>query len=363
LLVKPKISIPECSRCGPKRRVMAMAVLVSLLAGLLQPLAGSQQSTSPAAAVVIGRLYGEDITVKGSVSFDPSYGMSTALLASGSEVTVRSGRAQIELMHGGAIAICGPAHFTFLESGGAITLALDYGKVRPQVEAQVTLTVYTPMVVATPIAIGTNPRDMTVGLDQQGAMCTLPTRGAARIEQQLTGQSLLVPQGGEISMNGGQLGTIQSAKGSCDCELLVTRNQEQKNLELSRPMANPATRPRPAALPVQPPREQPIYRVYLPPLTYDAKAPDPEPDPDPAHIFMIREAPPLADVKLDEPADPRLEAATDYVPPAPPVAAKVATPLPAAQPRRPNVFARFFNVVFRRRGTRCIGSGCGDSGN
>jgi hypothetical protein len=346
------------------RRAMGFVAMVSLMAALVWPATAGPQST--AAGVVVGRLYGADVIVKNAVSMESTYGMSTALLASGSEITVRSGRAQIDLMHGGAIAICGPAHFTLLESGGAITVALEYGRVRPQVEAQVNLTVYTPLIVSTPVAIGTNPRDLTVGLDQAGAMCTLTSRGAVRIEQQFTGQSVLVPQGGEITLNGGQLGTMQSANGSCDCELLVTRNQAPKSLELSRPLANPATRPLPATAPPPPPRvEQPIYRVYLPPLSFDAKAPDESPDPDPAHILMVREVQPLADPNFTARAEPAAEGARDYHPPVSvaPIVVPVKAATVAPQQKRPNILARFFGAVFRRKGTRCVGAGCSDSGN
>jgi hypothetical protein len=353
---------------GRLRRALTRAALVLLLAALVWPVSAGPQ-TAPA-AVVVGRLYGDDVTVKGAVSFESMYGIRTALLSSGSDVTVNSGRAQIELMHGGNVAICGPAHFTLLESGGAITLALDYGKVRPQVEAQVALTVYTPMIVATPVAIGTNPRDLTVGLDQQGAMCTLTSRGAARIQQQLTGESVLAPQGGEITLNGGQLGTLQSVNGNCDCELLVTRNMAPKSIELSRPVPMPATRPQPAAPVPPPPAEQPIYRVYLPPLSFNANAPNEEPDPDPAHILMVRLPEPLADPNFAERTEPTEAGASDYISPAPAVMATVAEPpvvvkvsAPAAQAKRPNVFARFFGAIFGRRGNRCVGAGCGDAGN
>jgi len=346
---------------GGRRRAVSAPALLLLLGALVWPVSAGPQTTP--GVVVVGRLYGGDIDVKNAVSIESTYGTSTALLASGSEVTVRSGRAQMELMRGGSVAICGPAHFTLLESGGAITLALDYGRVRPQVEAQVTLTVYTPMIVATPVAIGTNPRDLTVGLDREGAMCTLTSRGAARIEQQLTGQSVLVPQGGEITLNGGQLGTLRSANGSCDCELLVTRNMAPapKSIELSMPVPNPATRPAPpAAAPPPPQRELPIYRIYLPPLTYDANAPEEPPDPDPAHIFMVREAQLMPDLRVEGAAGPTLEGARDYIPPAP-VMASVST-APAAQVKRGNVFARFFGAVFRRK-ARCAGTGCGAAGN
>jgi hypothetical protein len=348
------------------RRAFGLATMILLMAALVWPAMAGPQTTAP--GVVVGRLYGADVIVKNAVSFESTYGMSTALLANGSEITVRSGRAQIDLMHGGAIAICGPAHFTLLESGGAITLALEYGRVRPQLEAQVTLTVYTPMIVATPVAIGSNPRDLTVGLTREGAMCTLTSRGAARIEQQLTGQSLLVPQGGEIALNGGQLGAMQSASGSCDCELLVTGNQAPKNLELSRPVANPATRPRPATAPPEPPRtEQPIYRVYLPPLSFDAMAPEEPPDPDPAHILLVRQAEPLAEPVFATRKEPAVEGANDYAPPVPvaPVVAPLKTVVaaPAPRQRKSNVLVRFWGAIFGRKGNGCVGSGCGSSGN
>jgi hypothetical protein len=278
---------------------------------------------------------------------------------------VRSGKAQIELISGGEIAICGPAHFTLLESGGAITLALDYGQVRPQVDANVQLTVYTPMIVATPVAIGQNSRDLTVGLDQQGAMCALTARGALRIEQQLSGESVLLPQGGEINLNGGQLGTLRSASGSCDCQLLVTRNTASKKIELSA-LAPPhiPTRAQPVAPPPPPRTEQPIYRVYVPPLTFDANEPAPPPDPDPANILLVREAQPLSQPVFEGHVEPTLEAASDYSPPksaAPPAPAKTA--VPASKPKRGNFFARIFGVFRRNKTTPCVGTGCDDSGN
>jgi hypothetical protein len=344
------------------RRAVILAAPVLLLAALVWPVSAGPQIASPA---VVGRLYGDDVVVKGAVSFETENGLSTALLANGSDITVRAGKAQITLTTGGSIAICGPAHFTLLESGGAITLALDYGQVRPQVDAQVALTVYTPMIVATPVAIGQNPRDLTVGLDRQGAMCALTARGAARIEQQFSGQSVLLPQGGEVNLNGGQLGTMRSTAGSCDCELLVTRNTAPRRMELSVPVpVIPAARPRPAVPPPPPQTEQPIYRVYMPPLTFDATAPEPPPDPDPADILLVREAQPLPELHFEGHVEPSLEAASDYsppaVPPQPVIPVKAAAA--ASKPKRPNFLARLFGA-FRRNRAPCQGTGCGDSGN
>jgi len=315
---------------------------------------------------VVGRLYGDDVTVQGAVSFETENGRSTALLASGSDITVRAGRARIELTAGGEIAICGPAHLTLLESGGAITLALDYGQVRPQVDAQVALTVYTPMIVATPVAIGAGARDLTLGLDQQGAMCALTARGAVRIEQQFGGESVLLPQGGEINLTGGQLGTLRSVAGSCDCELLVTRNTAPRQIEVSVPVRPAAPRTPPTAPPPPPRTEEPIYRVYMPPLIFDAASPEPPPDPDPAGILMVREAQPLPELYFQGQVEPSAEAAADYSPPQRVVSPQLVVPakvaVAAGKPKRPNFFARLFGA-FRRNRAPCAGAGCGVSGN
>jgi len=350
------------ARCSRRRRALIPAVLALMLAALGWPLSAGPQTASP----VVGRLYGDDVIVQGAVSFESENGLSTALLANGSDITVRAGRARIELTAGGEIAICGPAHLTLLESGGAITLALDYGQVRPQVDAQVALTIYTPMIVATPVAIGGGARDLTLGINQQGAMCALTSRGAARIEQQLSGQSVLLPQGGEINLTGGQLGTLRSVAGGCNCELLVTRNTAPRRIELSAPAPAAPARPRTEVPPPPPPIEEPIYRVYMPPLTFDFSSPEPPPDPDPAGILLLREVQPLPELYFHGQVQPSAEEATDYTAPQradpPQQVIPVRAAVAAGKPKRPNIFARIFGI-FRRNKAPCVGAGCGDSGN
>ena len=329
------------------------AGLALSLAVLVWPLSAGPQFPSG----VVGRLSGDDVTVQGAVSFESERGRSTALLASGADITVRSGRANIELTAGGEIAICGPAHLTLLESGGAITLALDYGQVRPQVDAQLALTVYTPTIVATPVAIGAGSRDLTLGLDQQGAMCALTSRGAVRMEEQFGGQSVLLPQGGQINLTGGQLDTLRSAAGSCQCELLMTRTTAPRRFEVSVPVRPTPARPRPAVPPSAPRTEEPIYRVYMPPLTFDAAAPEPPPDPDPASILLVREAQPLPELFFRGQVEPSAEVASDYAPPQ-----RIIPVKQTVKPKRPNFFARLFGA-FRRHKTPCAGAGCSASGN
>jgi hypothetical protein len=358
-----RLPIPAHRARGSRRRAPISTVLALALAALGWPLSAGPQAASP----IVGRLYGDDVVVQGAIGFESENGFSTALLASGSDITVRAGRARIELTAGGEIAICGPAHLTLLESGGAVTLALDYGQVRPQVDAQVALTVFTPMIVATPVAIGGGARDLTLGIDQQGAMCALTSRGAARIEQQLSGQSVLLPQGGEINLTGGQLGTLRSVSGSCNCELLVTRNTAPRRIELSVPVPATPARPRTEVPPPPPPRtEEPIYRVYMPPLTFDSSSPEPPPDPDPAGILLVRELAPLPELFFLGRVEPSAEEATDYTAPQRAEPSQQIIPVrvavAAGRPKRSNIFARIFGI-FRRNKGPCVGTGCGDSGN
>src|SRR5262249_42029717 len=154
----------------------------------------------------------------GAASFDSAGGHTTAVVISGSEVTVRSGQARIVLAGGGEIAICGPAHFSLLKSGDAVTVALDYGRVHPTVSGAAQVTVFTPEVVATAVAINQEERDLTVGLSREGALCAVAAHGAVRIEQQLSGQSVLVPQGGAANLVDGQLSAQREGQTDCGCD-------------------------------------------------------------------------------------------------------------------------------------------------
>ncbi len=302
----------------------------------------------------IGRLSGDDVTVTGALGYEVEGGWSTAILANGNEVTVRSGKARIELVEGGEIAICGPARFSVLKSGSAITLALDYGLVHPIVAAAVPLTVYTPLVVATPMTIDQGSNDLTVGLSEDGAFCARPARGAVRIEQQLSGQSLLVPQGGTVNFAGGQLIVPATAEGSCTCDLLATRRTAPRQLELSVPVRPAASRPSPPVIPPPVLTEEPVYKVYMPPLTFDSSSPLPPPEPDAETILLVREARLRPTVVFRGQVKPA--AAVPVA--SSPGAATGADDRPTAE--RPNIFARFINIFRRSKmGAPCVGAGCG----
>ena len=254
------------------------------------------QTDNPPQPDVIGAIEGDAVSVQGPMIMDSANGQVRTILRSGSEVRVKSGQAHIDLVEGGNITICGPAHFSLLKSGGGLTIALDMGTVHAHIEGQLVLTVYTAQIQAHPVAIGNGPQDALVGLDTSGAMCIRANKGAVRIEQQLTGQSLLVPQNGDVSLTNGQLESLQSSPGHCACELQVSAKQSvvvtqvsalASTEELKKKAADARLAPPPQAAPEA--KEEPIYQVFMPPLQYDAKA-KVQQEYDPNLIILVRRA-------------------------------------------------------------------------
>src|SRR5438552_17489868 len=171
----------------------------------------------------VGVIDGEAIAVNGPMSVEVVHGQAKTVLRSGSDVRVNSGAARIDLVEGGQVSICGPAHLSVLKSGGSLTIALDTGTVRVHVEHELPLTIYTPLIQAQTVAIGNAPRDAVVGFDSSGAMCIRANLGAIRVEQQLTGQSVIIPQTGDVFLFNGQLEQLRTRAGHCSCELQVAR--------------------------------------------------------------------------------------------------------------------------------------------
>jgi hypothetical protein len=263
-----------------------------LIAALWAAAARPDQPTSD----TIGAIEGETIAVQGPVNVDMIGGQVKTVLRSGSDVQVKSGHARINLVEGGQIAVCGPAHFSVLKSAGALTLALDTGTIHARIEREPALTIYTPQLLAKPIAIGDSPQDLLVGFDATGAMCVRAASGAVRLEAQLTGQSIVVPQSGDISISGGQLETLRNTPGNCLCELQVAKAvpAPPPPPEVSRPATPEEVRNRDAdaakaaASPKAPAKEEPIYQVLMPPLSYDATAKVQRDNFDPQLILLVR---------------------------------------------------------------------------
>jgi hypothetical protein len=228
------------------------------------------------------------------MSVESANGQMRTILRSGSDVTVKSGQAHIDLIEGGNISICGPAHFSVLKSAGTITLALDNGTIHARIESALTLNVYTAQIQAHPISIGGGSQDVLVGLNSSGGMCFRASKGAVRIEQQLTGQSLIIPQNGDVSLTNGQLETLQNSPGHCDCELQVGAkapiSTQVSALATTEELRKKAADPKPAAPPqTTTTTEEPVYQVFMPPLHYDAGA-KVQQEYDPKLIVLVRSA-------------------------------------------------------------------------
>jgi hypothetical protein len=244
----------------------------------------------------VGVIDGEAIAVNGPMSVEVVHGQAKTVLHSGSDVRVKSGAARIDLVEGGQISICGPAHLSVLKSGGSLTIALDSGTIHAHIERELALTIYTPQIQAQAVAIGDGPQDLLLGFDTTGAMCMHANRGAIRVEQQLTGQSVLIPQASDVLLLNGQLDNLRTSAGHCACDLPAAKATPPPQPEVSQlattedarnraPDARPNTQPATVEAPLA--KEEPVYQVFLPPLIYDANA-KVQPEIDPKMIVLVR---------------------------------------------------------------------------
>jgi hypothetical protein len=319
--------------------------VVALL--ICQPAMGAAQAAPPnppARQEAIGRLSGDDVSVTGAIGYDTENGRTTALLASGSDLTLRSGQAKIDLPDGGDIILCGPAHLSLVKSGPAITIALEYGQVHLQVGSTVQIIVYTALLVVTPEAIGDRGRDLTVGIDQNGQLCVSSLFGAVRIEEQFSAERVVVPQGGDIEIDGGELKALRSGSRKCSCELLVSQNNVSKQIEANAP-AQPSRAPAPARRP-----ESPITttsRIDMPPLTFEARSAPPAPALSSEAIKLISESV----------ADPQPSFRGAVRPALPPPPAVTSVSAPRSRPSKLNFFARLFGL-FHHHKSACDGPDC-----
>lgn len=297
------------------KKLGAFGTALLLACGIFAAHAAAQTS-----APILGEIAGDDISVLGPSHIVSGNSSRAITFGGGSTVIVHAGKARVEFVGGGELEICGPAKFSVLESGEALTVALSFGRVHVEFDAARPITIYTPLIVATPMAIGDQPRDVTVGLMNTGAMCVLAARGAVQVEQQLSGETLVVPQPSEILLQGtSSLGAARAASGSCRCDFeessaqtsappagIVAQAQLPRKLSPSQPEPSPQdkvgkTPPHPAgadsatsqsstpaprtiakkdepteqvtsrsATSPLPPANQPITKIDLPPIGYDA---------------------------------------------------------------------------------------------
>ena len=244
----------------------------------------------------VGTIDGAAIAVNGPMRIEVAGGFTKTILRSGSDVLVKSGVARMELVEGGSISICGPAHFSVLKSAGSLTIALESGVIHAQIGREPAVVIYTAQIQARPMAIGDGPRDVEVGLRAPGELCIRANSGAVRVEHQFTGQSMIVPQAGDIVVTDGQIGNPRTGNGYCSCEPEIAKIPPVPQPEMIQSASReeprryaPDASVDPPAFPVEKPADQegPIYQVFMPPLVYNAKAPV-QPEVDPSMIVLVR---------------------------------------------------------------------------
>jgi hypothetical protein len=289
----PRINIPKTG-LKPKswQRLLLFGAAASLFCAALFTAAAARPDNPTDDAV--GAIEGEAISVQGPMTVEVVAGKVKTVLRSGNDIRVKSGQARIDLVEGGQISICGPAHLSVLKSGGLLTVALDSGVIHAHIEHSPALTVYTAQIQAKPIAIGDGPQDALIGFDTPGAMCVRATRGAVRLEQQLTGQNVIVPEGRDIVLNNGALDGLRINAGQCICDWQAA-NAIPPAPELSRPatteeIQQSAAEAKKAPAPAEkaPAKEEPVYQVFMPPLAYDAKAKVQRDNYDPKLVLLVR---------------------------------------------------------------------------
>jgi hypothetical protein len=236
-------------------RPARFAFLLALFLSSLPAFARAQNlPTQP-----IGRIEGADVTVDGGMParVATAHLPASIYVANGSAVTVHSGKARLTLLAGGELDFCGPAKFTMLTSGKDITLALNFGRLHVQLPVDISLKIFSPTIIATPIDINGGSRDVTVGLDVNDSLCVLATSGAIQLEHQFSGEKLIVPQAGEFFLNGGTLAPVADKPGSCGCTPMEKQTVPRAPAtipEFARSVpSEPVVAPRAHAMPTPPP--------------------------------------------------------------------------------------------------------------
>lgn len=242
---------------------------------------------------LVGRVEGHDFVVENSIGEPVPAGELAEHLSSGNRLVVRSGQARIILEGGGDILICGAAQLELLKAQGAITIALDHGTLRVHVRKSDPVSVFTPLVLATTVAIGGGERDVTVGLEKTGEMCIRAKSGAVRVGQQLSGESLIVPQFGGLTLSGGQINAVSASAPGCTCEadaaklspprVNVTQQIPSSNVAIADPLPQFSTQQIGAPLPqasstayvgIPPVVDGSAVTVLMPPLVFNVSTAD-----------------------------------------------------------------------------------------
>lgn len=238
-----------CTRIFIRKELRACLPALLLALAMCVSTSALAQQAPPGA---VGRVEGADVSVDNVTPANSGASVTAPSIPvlDGSVVTVHSGQARLTFFSGGQIDICGPAKFTLLASGGSITVALNFGRVRVLLPAAASLRIFTPTIIATPLDIAGAARDVTAGLDLNDSMCVRASSGALELEQQFTGEKLVVPEGQEFFLANGKLAPVAGTPGSCQCQTLEAHTPvPQPNVESSAVAAKPIILPESSAAP------------------------------------------------------------------------------------------------------------------
>lgn len=282
--------------------IIAKCIAFFAVACLALALASSPAlaQTSPQnSAAIIGQVAGEDVSVSGPSQPSSPGRANTFAFSAGSTIVVHSGQARVEFTGGGELDVCGPAKFTVLASGEALTIALNFGRIHAKLDASRPVTIYAPLITAAPLAVMSHPRDFTLGIEPDtGAICVLAAHGALQVQQQLSGASLIIPEPSEVSLVANPLGSNPAAPGSCRCDFdegsakaaspehIIAENTIPVGVATASPPSQPKAPPQSAAAAVQTPSSSSTVPGktdnpdFPPPLVPAAKPREPVPPPE-----------------------------------------------------------------------------------
>ncbi len=303
------------SEKNPRRRSVAILYALAIIALIAIAAAPTQaQEHWPPGAVA--RFTGEDISFEGSALGPPIAGGTSFFISSGTVLTVHSGDARLNLPGGGTVDICGPAKLTLLESNAVYTIALNFGRVHIRLADPTELHVFTPFVMATPISIAEEARDLSIGLDINDAMCVFAAQGAARLEDQFSSENLMVPQLGEFFLSGEKLSPTGGPAGACRCFRNEAANQPQMQPSSSphprstQPeIARSTAPPPPTATTAAPLRPSPPVTVAPAPSPTNAMNQAPPPTGVPIHVAPSKPQRPPVSTNQPPPSAPMVAAA------------------------------------------------------
>jgi hypothetical protein len=274
------------------RWICACCVFALISLVLSSPICAADQLPVDA----IGRVIGSDVSVNGQMLASPS--TATPVL-NGNDVTVHSGQAILRLAGGGDISICGPAKFTALQTNGQVTVALEFGRMHVELPAGSSLRVLTPSIVATPIDIQGGKRDLTVGLDQNNMLCVIAARGAVQLEQEFSGERLIVPESGDFSLAAGQLVPVSGGGAVCHCDAhpdgvpsAAPRYPAPEVTVIAPAPSDAAPPPTPPAPQIPAPKTEDapkVSEIILPPLVFSSPMTAPPEVPTEATVALLRE--------------------------------------------------------------------------